>query len=122
AGAGRPPIHVMVQTDGEAPGPAVSRVVRDLVARLDEQVLAAADFLLDHYSPEPWLKQGMDPAQLLPEETAEAMADRAVLRALWLFDETGDGYEMWFTMPWDAEHTYDVEFEDGEPVDCSVND
>jgi len=122
AGAQRPPIHVMIQTDGEAPTPAASRVVRELLARLDEQVLAAADFLLDHYSPEQWLKQGIDPAQLLSAETAEAMAGQAVLRALWLFDESGDGYEMWFTVPWDAEHTYDVEFEDGEPVGCTVND
>ncbi|MBO1113396.1 hypothetical protein [Bordetella petrii] len=122
AGPGRPPIHVMIQTDGQAPDPSASRVVRDLVARLDEQILAAADFLLDHYSPEQWLKQGIDPARWLPEQTAEAMAGCAVLRAVWLFDETGDGYEMWFTVPWDAEHTYDVEFDDGEPVGCEVND
>ncbi|MBV7484167.1 hypothetical protein [Bordetella sp. BOR01] len=122
AGPGRSPIHVMVQTDGEEPSPAASRVVRDLLARLDEQVLAAADSLLDHYSPEQWLKQGIDPTQWLPEETAKAMAGCAVLRALWLFDETGEGYEMWFTVPWDAEHTYDVEFDAGEPIGCSVND
>jgi len=122
AGPGRPPIHIMVQTDGEAPGPGASRVVRELLARLDEQVLEAADFLLDHYSVEQWLKQGIDPAQWLPEETAEAMAGCAVLRALWLFDESGEGYEMWFTVPWDAEHTYDVEFDAGEAVGCSVND
>lgn len=122
AGAGRPPIHVMVQTDGEAPGPEASHVVRDLIGQLDEQILAAADYLLDQYSPDQWLKLGLEPAQLLPEETPEAMARHAVLRALWLFDETGEGYEMWFTLPWDTEHTYDVEFEDGEPVSCSVND
>ena len=37
-------------------------------------------------------------------------------------DEDGDGYELWFTLPWDPVHTYDVEFEDGAPVSCSVND
>src|SRR3546814_2680234 len=91
AGPGRPPIHVMIQTDGQAPDPSASRVVRDLVARLHEQVLAAADFLLDHYAPEQWLKQGIDPARWLPDQTAEAMAGCAVLRAVWLFAETGEG-------------------------------
>lgn len=122
AGPGRSPIHVMVQTDGEAPSAQASQKVRELLAELDELVLAAADFLLDGYSPEHWLKQGIDPTQWLPKESAEAMAGCAVLRALWLFDETGEGYEMWFTLPWDDVHTYDVEFDGGEPVGCSVND
>lgn len=121
-GADRPPIHVMIQTDGEAPSPGASKVVQALLAQLDDQILAAADFLLDNYTSEHFLKLGVDPSQLLAEETAEAMVAKAVLRALWLFDEDGDGYELWFTVPWDTEHTYDVEFEDGEPVGCSVND
>ncbi len=121
-GGARPPIHVMVQTDGEEPPADTSKAVQDILKTLDEKVLAAADFLLDNYSYEHYKKLGIEDADLLREETAEAMAEHAVLRALWLFDEDGEGYEMWFTVPWDAEHTYDVEFEDGEPVSCSVND
>lgn len=121
-GEGRPPIHVMIQTDGEEPDGAASKVVKAIIDNLDEQILAAADFLLDNYSYEHYKKLGIEDGQLLREETAEAMADKAVLRALWLFDEDGDGYELWFTLPWDPVHTYDVEFEDGTPVSCSVND
>ncbi|WP_313620926.1 hypothetical protein [Achromobacter sp.] len=122
AGEGRPPIHVMIQTDGEEPGGAASKVVKAIIDNLDDQILAASEFLLDNYSYEHCKKLGIEDDQLLPEETAEAMAEKAVLRALWLFDEDGDGYELWFTLPWDPVHTYDVEFEDGTPVSCSVND
>ncbi|WP_200855556.1 hypothetical protein, partial [Klebsiella pneumoniae] len=90
----RPPIHVMVQTDGEEPSGAASKVVKAIIDNLDEQVLAAADFLLDNYSYEHYKKLGIEDDQLLGEETAEAMAGKAVLRALWLFDEDGDGYEL----------------------------
>lgn len=122
AGPGRPPIHVMVQTDGDEPGPDASRAVRGLLASLDEQVLAAADFLLDHYQPEAWLKRGIDPSRWLRAEDAEAMAGCATLRAIWLFDESAEDYELWFTVPWDDRHTYDVEFDSGQPVGCSVSD
>ena len=122
AGAGRPPIHVMIQTDGEEPGSGASKAVKSIIDKLDDHVLAASEFLLDHYSYEQCKKHGYEDDQLLAEETAEAMAGKAVLRALWLFDEDGEGYELWFTLPWDPVHTYDVEFEDGEPVACSVND
>ncbi|OXC90180.1 hypothetical protein BMR85_013840 [Achromobacter sp. KAs 3-5] len=43
-----------------------------------------------HYSYEHYKKLGIEDDQLLAEETAEAMAEKAVLRALWLFDEDGD--------------------------------
>ncbi|HEY9271240.1 MULTISPECIES: thioredoxin domain-containing protein [Achromobacter] len=122
AGKGRPPIHVMIQTDGEEPDSSASKVVKAIIDDLDDQILAAAELLLENYSYEHYKKLGLDDNQLPQEETAEAMAQHAVLRALWLFDEDGDGYELWFTLPWDPVHTYDVEFEDGAPVSCSVND
>ena len=122
AGNGRPPIHVLIQTDGEEPDSGASKVVKAIIDNLDDHILAASEFLLDNYSYEHCKKLGIEDDQLLKEETAEAMAEKAVLRALWLFDEDGDGYELWFTLPWDPVHTYDVEFEDGAPVSCSVND
>ncbi|KAG1186465.1 hypothetical protein G6F35_014647 [Rhizopus arrhizus] len=112
----------MIQTDGEEPDSGASKVVKAIIDNLDDHILAASEFLLDNYSYEHCKKLGIEDDQLLKEETAEAMAEKAVLRALWLFDADGDGDELGFTLPWDPVHTYDVEFEDGAPVSCSVND
>ncbi|MGE8589576.1 MAG: hypothetical protein ACN6OD_09290, partial [Alcaligenes sp.] len=83
-GDGRPPIHVMIQTDGEEPDSGASKVVKAIIDNLDDHILAAAEFLLDNYSYEHYKKLGLEDDQLLQEETAEAMAEKAVLRALWL--------------------------------------
>jgi hypothetical protein len=112
----------MVQTDGEMPSRECQKTLLGLLDLLNDKVLEAADLLLEHYSPEECEKMGIDPARLPSDETPEAMAEAAVLRALWLFDESCEDYELWFTMPWDHEHTYDVEFEGGEAVGCTVND
>ena len=82
AGAGRPPIHVMIQTDGEEPGSGASKAVKSIIDKLDDHVLAASEFLLDHYSYEQCKKHGYEDDQLLAEETAEAMAGKAVARAV----------------------------------------
>ncbi|OZI67129.1 hypothetical protein [Bordetella genomosp. 11] len=118
----RPPIHVMVQTDGEMPSRECQQALLALLDLLNDKVLEAADLLLEHYSPDECEKMGMDPARLPRSETPEAMAEVAVLRALWLFDESCEDFELWFTVPWDDEHTYDVEFEGGEAVACTLND
>ncbi|HTJ98603.1 MAG TPA: hypothetical protein VL522_03215 [Bordetella sp.] len=118
----RPPIHVMVQTDGETPSRECQKALLGLLDVLKDKVLEAADLLLEHYSRDECEKHGIDPARLPRAETPEAMAQVAVLRALWLFDESCEDFELWFTVPWDHEHTYDVEFEGGEPVACMVND
>jgi hypothetical protein len=118
----RPPIHIMVQTDGEAPSRECEKAVRALLDTMQDKILAAADFLLEHYSPEQCEKMGIDRAHLPRDRSPEAMAEAAVLRALWLFDEDCEDFELWFTVPWDQEHTYDVEFEGGEPVACTLND
>jgi hypothetical protein len=120
--ADRPPIHVMVQTDGETPSRECQKALLGLLDILDDKVLEAADFLLEHYSREECEKMGVDTDRLPRDETPEAMARVAVLRALWLFDESCEDFELWFTLPWDHEHTYDVEFEGGEPVACTVNE
>jgi hypothetical protein len=118
----RPPIHVMVQTDGEMPSRECQKVLLALLDGLNEKVLEAAELLLEQYSREECEKFGIDPARLPRKDTPEAMAQVAVLRALWLFDESGEDYELWFTVPWDQEHTYDVEFEGGEAVACTINE
>ncbi|ARP87723.1 hypothetical protein [Bordetella genomosp. 9] len=120
--ADRPPIHVMVQTDGESPSRDCQKGLQRLLASMPDRVLDAADFLLEHYSRESCEKHGIDPARLPRAETAPAMAEVAVLRALWLFDEDCEDFELWFTVPWDDAHTYDVAFEGGEAVGCTVND
>lgn len=117
-----PPIHIMVQTDGEEPSAECLQGVRKLLKSLDDKVLAAAELLLENYSPDRFRKQGLDDDQLLADETPEGMARSAVLRAMWLFDEDCEDFELWFTLPWDDEHTYDVEFESGEPVGCTISD
>lgn len=120
-GEKRPPIHIMVQTDGETPSSECQKIVKALLSEMDDKILAAAELLLENYSYEHYKKLGVEDDHLLRDETPEGMANKAVLRALWLFDEDGDDYELWFTVPWDHEHTYDVEFENGEPIGCSVN-
>jgi hypothetical protein len=119
---GRPPIHIMVQTDGDTPTRDCQKALQRLLGVMEDKVLAAADLLLEHYSLEECQKLGIDTADLPPDDTPESMARAAVLRALWLFDEDCEDFELWFTMPWDHEHTYDVEFESGEPVSCTLSD
>ncbi|AOB30106.1 hypothetical protein AKI39_04500 [Bordetella sp. H567] len=119
---GRPPIHVMVQTDGEMPSREFQKALLGLLDTLDDKVLDAAELLLEHYSPEECEKMGIDRARLPRDGTPQAMAQAAVLRALWLFDESCEDFELWFNVPWDHQHTYDVEFEAGEAVSCTVND
>ncbi|OZI26559.1 hypothetical protein CAL26_04335 [Bordetella genomosp. 9] len=118
----RPPIHVMVQTDGETPSRECQKVLLALLDGLSDKVLEAAELLLEQYSRDECEKMGIDLARLPRQDTPEAMAEVAVLRALWVFDESGEDYELWFTVPWDQEHTYDVEFEGGEAVACTVNE
>ncbi|MGE8641166.1 MAG: hypothetical protein ACN6PR_21090, partial [Achromobacter sp.] len=48
AGNGRPPIHVMIQTDGEEPDSGASKVVKAIIDNLDDHILAASEFLLDN--------------------------------------------------------------------------
>ncbi|ANN65750.1 hypothetical protein [Bordetella bronchialis] len=120
--ADRPPMHVMVQTEGEMPSRECGKALQALLAVLPDKILEAADLLLEHYTREECEKMGVDPACLPAQDTAEGMARVAVLRALWLFDESCEDYELWFTVPWDRDHTYDVEFEEGEAVACTVND
>ncbi|ARP80286.1 hypothetical protein CAL12_05195 [Bordetella genomosp. 8] len=118
----RPPIHVMVQTDGETPSRECQKVLLALLDGLSDKVLEAAELLLEQYSRDECEKMGIDLARLPRKDTPEAMAEVAVLRALWVFDESGEDYELWFTVPWDQEHTYDVEFEGGEAVACTINE
>jgi len=120
--AGRPPIHVMMQTAGEAPTAYGLRNLKTLLGVLDQRIEAAAELLLENYSREDWLEEGVPPEELPPGDSVSAMVGRATLRALWLFDEDAEDYELWFTLPWDDEHTYDVEFQGGQPVTCTVND
>ncbi|ALM84706.1 hypothetical protein [Bordetella sp. N] len=120
--ADRPPIHVMMQTAGEAPTAYGLRNLKVLLGALDERIEAAAELLLENYSRDDWLKQGAPADQLPPNDSVSAMKSRATLRAVWLFDEDAEDYELWFTLPWDDEHTYDVEFQGGQPISCTVND
>ncbi|MFC4273546.1 hypothetical protein [Achromobacter aloeverae] len=119
---GRPPIHIMMQTAGEAPTAYGLRNLKTLLGGLEQRIEAAAELLLENYSRDDWLEAGVPADQLPPGDSVPAMVRQATLRALWLFDEDAEDYELWFTLPWDDEHTYDVEFQGGEPVACSVND
>ena len=109
AGAGRPPIHVMIQTDGEEPGSGASKAVKSIIDKLDDHV-PASEFLLDHYSYEQCKKHGYEDDQLLAEETAEAMAGKRRCARCGCSTRTVRATELWFTLPWDPVHTYDVEF------------
>jgi hypothetical protein len=83
--------------------------------------LAASDLILENYSYEHYKNLGVEESLLIPGESAEEMARVATLQSIRFFDEDAESCEMSFSVPWDHHHSYDVEFEDGEPVTCSVN-
>ncbi len=120
--SGRAPIHVMMQTAGEAPTAYGVQNLKALLATLEQHIEAAAELLLENYSREDWIEAGVPSAQLPPDDSVTQMVDRATLRAVWLFDEDAEDFELWFTLPWDDEHTYDVEFQGGLPISCTIND
>lgn len=116
----RPPIRLTLTSDNEPDELYVSAVIEKL-KQLDEFVLSACHLILDNYSYEHYKGLGVQEDKLERKETPEAISNRAVLRSVWIMSEECDEFELSFALPWDEYHSYDVEFENDEPVCCAVN-
>lgn len=88
---------------------------------IDDRVLMASALILENYSYEHFRDLGVDETLLLKDETPEAMSKVAKLKSVWFDGSTCENFEMSFTVPWDEHHSFDVEFEGGRAVCCSVN-
>ena len=115
-----PNVRLTLTSDGEPTGDYISRAVAKL-ANVDELILKASELILENYSYEHFRKLGVEESLLLKEENAEAMSKVVVLQSAWFLDPSGDEYELSFSAPWDAYHSFDVEFAGDDASSCSVN-
>lgn len=88
---------------------------------IDDLSLKAAEQILENYSYEHFKNLGTDEGLLLKDETPQAMRKVAKLKEVWFNEPECQEFEMSFSVPWDNHHSFDVEFEDGEAICCSVN-
>lgn len=113
-------IVLIIETTGEPPtAEAVENAVR-ILARAVSLTGSAAELVLDNYSKEMWVELGVDEEELV-DETPEAIATAMTLEIAAFDGEEFGSFELTFSLPWDDEHSYDVEFEGDEPVICAVN-
>ena len=113
-------VELTLETDGTAPGDAMLDSLSGIKADLDQFVRAAAALILDNYSYEHFAKIGVD-VTLLVDETVDDIARVAKLTSIWVNDIENRTFDLSFIVPWDNHHTFDVEFENGKAVTCSVN-
>jgi len=118
---GRPAIAVIALNEGGRPDAELLEGIDQYLATLDELTLAAAELILENYSYDHFKKAGVAEKLLVKEETPEAMAAAITLQTAVFFEPDAQTFELSFEVPWDDQHSYDVEFEDGEAVSCSVN-
>jgi hypothetical protein len=116
----RPAIRLTLTSDIEPTASYISAVIEKL-KYLDGLIKSASELILDNYSYEHYKGLGVSEDRLEREETPEAISRRALLRAVWFMSEQCDEFELSFELPWDAYHSYDVEFENSEPTCCAVN-
>ncbi len=119
-GDSRPPIRVTVTTGGDPPDARYVQAVTQRLTRIDALVLAAAPLILRNYDRAYFANIGV-PKSRLVDETPAAIATAATLESAWLSDSEAQSFELSFSVPWDDNHSFDVEFENGEPTRCSVN-
>lgn len=117
---GRPPIRLTLTSDNKPSDIYVSTAIEKL-KQLDDFVISASTLILDNYSYEHYKGLGVPESKLEREETADAISKRAVLRSVWFLSTKCDDFELSFELPWDEYHSYDVEFENDEPICCAVN-
>ena len=117
----RPPIQLVAVTDGEPPVPRYTSNVVRYLADVEALVLQAAALILENYSYQHFRDLGVSEAVLVKEETPEAIARAVTLQSIWFFDSDCESAELSFSVPWDDQHLFSVEFESGEATCCSVN-
>lgn len=114
------PVRLTLTSETEPDQTYIDRAL-SVLESVDDLRLKAAMHILDNYSYEHFKGLGVDDALLLKDETPEAMRDVAKLESVWFNESECGDFEMSFSVPWDDHHSFDVEFEGGEAVCCSVN-
>lgn len=92
-----------------------------MLESVDLLTLGAATLILDNYFYEYFRSLGIDEALLLKEETPKAMQRVARLELVLFHESECKEFEMPFNVPWNLEHSIDIEFKDGKAISCSVN-
>jgi hypothetical protein len=112
---------VGIQTDGQAPSSQLVDAIRLALTDLPRLSLQAAELMLDeYYSKQELLDAGVD-EKLLPDETAPALAEVLELDLATFRADDLESFELDFSLPWDAEHSFNVEFEAGQAQSFTMN-
>jgi hypothetical protein len=115
----RKPVRLIFSSETEPDNDYLSAATK-LLEQIDELILSAAELILENYSYSHY--QGLGVAEdKLVNESAEAISKVAVLKSIYFASPLCDDFELSFHLPWDDHHSYDVEFEDGDAVCCTVN-
>ena len=120
ASASRSPIRIAVLSEGRRPSAAVISRLESVLSKVEMLIPLAATLILENYSYEHFKKLGVAEEKLVKDD-AEAIARVVTLESIYFFAPEEDGFEMSFRAPWDAYHSFDVEFEGEEAITCSVN-
>ena len=116
----RPAIRLIL-TSTEKPSKLYVENATKKLQNLEALILSASEEVLNNYSYDHYKSLGVSEENLEKEETAEAISKRATLCSIRFFSEDCKDFELSFEVPWDEDHSYDVEFENNEPVSCAVN-
>lgn len=116
----RTPFSLRVFSESGRPSSEMTEMIQKSLSDLDTLISDAAKHILDNYSYEHFRKLGVPEERLVPDDV-EAVAAAVVLQSIYVFNPNEGGFEMSFTAPWDDNHSFDVEFEDGKAITCAVN-
>lgn len=112
---------VGIQTDGQAPDSQLVDAIRLILTDLPGLKLQAAELILEqYYSKQALLNSGVD-EELLPEETAPALAEVLKLELATFRADDLNSFELDFGLPWDDEHSFNIEFEEGQARTFAMN-
>ncbi len=107
--------------DDDEPSETYQNKVIEQIQDVQQLILQSCKHIVENYSYEHYKRLGVPEERLVREETADAIRPYAKLIEIVFYDEECDSFEMSFHVAWDEYHSYDVEFEDGQAVCCSVN-
>ena len=117
---GSEPLQIILVSDSEPDQNYIDKAIRVLES-VDDLTIQAATHILDNYSYEYFKNLGIDEDLLLKVETPEAMQQVVTLESVIFCESQCKEFELSFSVPWDEEHSFDVEFKDGKAISCSVN-
>jgi hypothetical protein len=114
------PIQLTLISESRPDAAYIDTVVKTL-GSVQQLTLQAAHLILENYSYEHFKNLGINDSLLLKDKTPEGMQKVAKLNSVCFFDEDCEDFELSFSVPWDEEHSFDVEFNGREAISCAVN-